>query len=77
MSSAWNFPQPKKFVFGVVEGKLLGHIVSKEGIKIDAERVKANRDLSMPTSKTVVHSFFGKVNFLRRLFQTLLNKLII
>lgn len=54
----------KKFVFGVTEGKLLGHIVSKEGIKIDAERVKAIHDLSMPTSKTVVHSFFGKANFL-------------
>jgi hypothetical protein len=32
---------PKKSIFGVTEGKLLGHIVSKEGIRIDPERVKA------------------------------------
>lgn len=28
---------PKKSIFGVIEGKLLGHIVSKEGIHIDLE----------------------------------------
>jgi len=32
---------PKKYHFAVTEGKLLGHIVSKEGVKIDPERVKA------------------------------------
>ena len=32
---------PKKSIFGVIRGKLLGHIVSKEGIRIDLERVKA------------------------------------
>jgi len=26
---------PKKIIFGVTEGKLLGFIISKEGIKID------------------------------------------
>ena len=32
---------PKKSIFAVTKGRLLGHIVSKEGIKIDSERVKA------------------------------------
>lgn len=32
---------PKKSVFGVTEGKLLGHIVSKERVRVDLERVKA------------------------------------
>ena len=32
---------PKKSMFGVTKGKLFGHIVSKEGIKIDPKRVKA------------------------------------
>ena len=32
---------PKKSVFCVSEGKLLGHIVSQEGIKIDPDRVEA------------------------------------
>ena len=30
---------PKKTIFGVMEGKLLGHIVSREGVKVDPERV--------------------------------------
>ena len=32
---------PKKCVFVVTEGKLLGHMVSKNGIAIDLERIKA------------------------------------
>ena len=32
---------PKKCVFAVIEGKLLGHIVSKKGISIDPEIIKA------------------------------------
>ena len=32
---------PKKCVFTVIEGKLLGHVVSKKGISIDLERIKA------------------------------------
>ena len=32
---------PKKSIFGVIEGKLLGHLVSKEGLQIDPESVKA------------------------------------
>jgi hypothetical protein len=31
---------PKKSHFAVEEGKLLGHIISKEGIKIDPNRVE-------------------------------------
>ena len=57
---------PKKSVFCVTEGKLLGHIVSQEGIKIDPDRVEAIQRLSLPINKTGVKSFFGQVNFLRR-----------
>ena len=32
---------PKKCVFTVMEGKLLGHVVSKKGISIYPERIKA------------------------------------
>lgn len=56
---------PKKFVFCVTEGRLLGHIVS-QGVKIDPAKVKAIQQLSLPLSKTGVKSFFGQVNFLRR-----------
>jgi hypothetical protein len=57
---------PKKYLFAVSEGKLLGHIVSKEGIYIDHERNKAINEPSPLTSKKGVQSFFGKINFVRR-----------
>ena len=32
---------PKKSLFSMQEGKLLGHIVSAEGVRIDPDRVEA------------------------------------
>ena len=32
---------PKKCVFAVTEGKLLGHVISKKWISIDSERIRA------------------------------------
>lgn len=57
---------PKNSVFCVTKGKLLGHIVSKEGVKIDPERVNAIQHLILPSNRTGVRSFFSQVNFLRR-----------
>ena len=56
---------PKKSHFAVQEGKLLGHLVSTDGIRIDPERVKAILNISLPSSKKDVQSFIGKINFLR------------
>ena len=53
-------------MFVVSEGKLLGHIVNKEGIFIDPKRIKAINKLNPPSSKKWVQSFFGKINFVRR-----------
>jgi hypothetical protein len=57
---------PKKSLFSMKEGKLLGHIVSAEGVKIDPSRVEAIQALLIPRSKKEVQSFLGKSNFLRR-----------
>jgi hypothetical protein len=57
---------PKKSHFGVEEGKLLGHIISKEGIKIDPNKVEGILKIDTLRSKKEVQSFLGKVNFLRR-----------
>jgi hypothetical protein len=57
---------PKKSMFAMQEGKLLGHIVSAEGVRIDPSRVKAIQALSILRSKKEVQSFLGKINFLRR-----------
>jgi hypothetical protein len=42
---------PQKSLFSMKEGKLLGHIVSDEGVKIDPNRVEAIKTLSLPRSK--------------------------
>jgi len=39
---------PKKFLFGLEEGKLLGHIISKDGIRIDTERIQAILQIPYP-----------------------------
>jgi hypothetical protein len=57
---------PKKSLFAMQEGKLLGHIVSTEGAIIDSRRVKYIQTLSLSISKKEFQSFLGKINFLRR-----------
>lgn len=57
---------PKKSHFSLEEGKLLGHRISKYGIRIDPGRVDAIRQISLPRNKKEVQSFIDKVNFLRR-----------
>ena len=42
---------PKKCMFTVTEGKLLGHVVSKKGISIDPERTKAIEQIPLPHNK--------------------------
>jgi hypothetical protein len=62
---------PKKSNFGMEEGKFLGHIISKQGIKIDLSRVEGILKIGTPRSKKEVQSFLGKVNFMRRFIPNL------
>jgi len=39
---------PKKSLFGLEEGKLLGHIISKEGIRIDPNGIQAILQVPYP-----------------------------
>jgi hypothetical protein len=57
---------PKKSHFSMQEGKLLGHIVSKYGIKVDPKRVEAIDQINIPRNKKEIQSFLGRINFLRR-----------
>jgi hypothetical protein len=54
------------------EGKLLGYIILKEGIKINLDKVEGILKIVTPRSKKEVQSFLGKVNFLRRFISNLL-----
>lgn len=42
---------PKKCVFRVPKGKFLEHVVSKDGIAIDLDRVTTIKDISLPVNK--------------------------
>ena len=57
---------PKKYLFAIKEGKLLGHIISKEGVVIDPKRVSTIETLTLPRNKKKIQAFLGKINFLRR-----------
>jgi hypothetical protein len=53
----WRFGlslNPKKSLFSMKEGNLLGHIVSIEGVRIDPRRVEAIQTLSLPRSRKEV-----------------------
>jgi hypothetical protein len=47
------------------EGKLLGHIVSRDGMKIDPKRVEAIDTIIIPRNVKEIQSFLGKIFFLR------------
>ena len=57
---------PEKSYFAMKEWKLLWHIISKEGIKIDPKRVEEIHKIELARNKVEVQSFLGKVNFLMR-----------
>ena len=42
---------PKKNIFVVLEGKLLGHIISKKGISIESERIEVISQIPLPHNK--------------------------
>eukprot|EP00253_Pinus_taeda_P016372 PITA_16372 len=62
---------PKKSLFGLEEGKLLGHIISKDGIRIDLERIQAILQMPYPRNIKELQAFLGKINFLRRFIPNL------
>ena len=45
---------PKKSFFAMKEGKMLGNIISQEGIKIDPKRVEAINKIELPRTKVEV-----------------------
>ena len=57
---------PNKTIFDVLEGKLLGHIISKTGISIYLERIETISQILLPQNKKGMQSFMGTINFVRR-----------
>ena len=57
---------PKKCVFAVREGKLMGHVISKKWISIDSESIRAIEQIPLPHIKKGMQSFMGTINFVQR-----------
>jgi len=57
---------PKKCVFGVSSGKLLGFIVSKRGIEIDPNKAKAIAEMPPPKNVRELRGLIGRLQFIRR-----------
>ena len=55
----------QKSLFALEEGKLLGHIVTKDGVKIGPKRVEVINGIALPRNKEV-QLFLRSINFLRR-----------
>jgi hypothetical protein len=57
---------PHKCIFCVESDRLLGFIVSRQGIRVDPLKVEAILNLPPPSSLRQLQSLQGKANFLRR-----------
>lgn len=60
---------PKKSVLTAIEGRLLGHILSKEGIIIYPERIETIMRIQLPANKRAMHLFSRRLISLGNLFQ--------
>lgn len=57
---------PKKRIFAITKGNLLGHILSREGIFIHPKRIETIMRIQAPANKRALQSFFRKINFVRK-----------
>ena len=57
---------PKKYVFGVTSGTLLGHIVNKRGIEVDPDKIKAIQEMPVPKTEKDMRGFIGKLQYISR-----------
>ena len=59
-----------KCEFWLTSGTFLGHVVSKEGIRVDPAKIEAVRGWMRPTSPTEIRSFVRLASYYRRFVQS-------
>ena len=57
---------PLKSFIGIREGILLGHLISKEGIRVDQDKVKVILALLQPANIRQLRAFLGYVNYYQK-----------
>ena len=55
-----------KCTFGKEELEYLGHIISKEEVKVDPNKIKAIKEWLRPTNITKLRNFLGLIGYYRR-----------
>ena len=60
------FAKLSKCAFAVHELKFLGHIVGRDGIKVDPAKIATIKDWPIPKSLSDVRSFLGLANYFRK-----------
>jgi hypothetical protein len=58
--------KPKKCTLFKQEVQFLGHIVSRDGVRTDPEKIKAVKEWSTPTTLKAVRAFLGLTGYYRR-----------
>ena len=58
--------KPKKCHFGQRKVKYLGHVISREGIQPDPEKISAIKEYPVPRSVKDVRAFLGLANYYRK-----------
>ena len=57
---------PEKCIFGVTKGKMLGYIISSEGIKANPDKTRAIMTMAEPKNKKEVQKLTGRIAALNR-----------
>jgi len=57
---------PEKTTIGFSKGKMVGHIVSKDGVATNPEKLDTISKLPFPTTKKALCGFLGMVGYYRR-----------
>ncbi|KAK8609165.1 hypothetical protein V6N13_025472 [Hibiscus sabdariffa] len=63
-----------KCAFKITSKKLLGFIVSRKGIEIDPDKVRAIQELPPPKTQKEVRGFLGRLNYISRFISQLTEK---
>jgi hypothetical protein len=64
----------EKTTIGFSKGKMVGHIVSKDGVAIDPEKLDRISNLPFPTMKKALRGFLGMVGYYRRFIHMFIAK---
>jgi hypothetical protein len=60
------FLKQSKCAFGALEVEYLGHLVGKDGIRVDPKKIEAMQDWPRPKTLKILHGFLGLIGYYRK-----------